>query len=183
MSSKKKKRKSVNRPKAVATPDFDKEFCLMGKKYHIRKLMLKAVATVESALDPKAYRFEKRFWEMYCANNPEWQDKVPEEVSASYGLMQIMYTTAHQWGFRRKPEDLYVPVFNIEIGTKVLRKFLDLVPEEYKVDPIFWMEAGLASYNGGRGRQIDNWKLRNQSYADKVMDIYFKLKKKEKECD
>lgn len=85
--------------------DLDKVFCMVSKKNRIEKLWLKAIAIVESNLDPKAYRFEPGFWERYLKNNPEWSDKDPKRVSASYGVMQLMYTTAWLLGFRGEPED------------------------------------------------------------------------------
>ena len=55
---------SVSYSKENATK-YDQIFCTMAKKYKLRKLMLKALAIRESALDPNAYRYEPNFWKKF----------------------------------------------------------------------------------------------------------------------
>lgn len=187
--SKKHNNKSKPAPKAESpTPniDLDKIFCLAAKESGLEKLLLKAVATVESALDIRAYRYEQGFWDMYLKDNADWKDKEPRVVSASYGLMQIMYVVAHEAGFTGTDEDLYNPVMNIKLGAKILKARIDKsigyhLHTKHQIWPI---RIGLAQYNGGRGgNPRDTGELRNQSYVDKVFKVWHKLRQTEEECD
>ena len=170
----------------LSTTEIDKLFCLYGKKYKVKKLLLKAIATIESSLGVRAYRYEPGFWIRYLKNNPEWKDRDPSEVSASYGLMQLMYTTAHGLGFRGTGEDLYNPVINIELGAKLVRNLMDKVREKHSyLNTNLWdIEISLSWYNGGsKGNPGEDGKLRNQRYVTRVLEKYQELRKKEKECD
>ncbi len=168
--------------------DLDKVFCMMGKRHSIPKLLLKAVGIAESALRPVAYRFEPKFWENYLMNNPDWKDRDPKEVSASYGICQVLYTTAVMLGFPKNgnAEDLYNPVINIDLGAKLLRRLLDGVKGEDAVFNYPWLSplyVALCRYNGGsQGNPSANGTMRNKDYADKVLSIWQDLKKKESEC-
>lgn len=112
-----------------------------------------------------AFRHEPEFWLKYMANKPEWDGAVPSRVSSSYGLMQVMFTTALQFGFRREdpPELLFIPTVNLDYGCRVLR------------DRIAWAKgdtlAALAAYNGGK--TDDNRPgvvpKRRQVYVDAVL--------------
>lgn len=166
--------------------EIDKLLCLYGKKYHIKKLLLKAVMIIESSGDERAYRFEPQFWTRYLKNNPEWKDKNPAEVSASFGLFQLMYTTAHGLGFRGTGEDLYNPAINIELGAKLVRNLLDKVRDKHSyLNTNLWdIEIALAWYNGGsKNNPSPEGKLRNQRYVTRVLEKYQELRKKESECD
>lgn len=163
--------------------DYDKLFCLYGKKYNLSKLLLKAVAICESSLDEKAYRFEPAFFRRYLANHPDWKDKDPAEVSASWGLFQLMWTTAHSLGFRGTSEELCNPVYNIELGTKLLRKNINLVHKKNYQSKHSDQEISLAKYNGGNYKNPDSGgNIRNIKYVKKVMRTWADLKKQEKEC-
>jgi len=130
--------------------ELDKLFCSIGKKYNLKKLFLKAVCLVESDLNELAYRFEPKFWERYLKDNPEWKDKNPKEVSASYSLCQLMFTTAWGLGFRGTGEDLYNPVYNIELGAKFIRQHVDKCKRErYHFNtPFNPLSMAMARYNG-----------------------------------
>lgn len=77
----------------------------------------KAISSVESSggknITP---RYEAGFYERYLKNNPEFQDAIKEfgkeEVSSSYGMYQIMYPTAVQYGYKGTPQDLAKPSVN-----------------------------------------------------------------------
>lgn len=167
--------------------EINKIFCINSKKYMIPKLWLKAVGTVESGLMQRAFRHEPGFWDRYLKNNPEWNWRDRAEVSSSYGIMQLMYTTAWQLGFRGSGEDLYDPVVNIELGSKLLRQIVDRVIRDGCVTRFIWLSplnVSLARYNGGMSRNPDEkGELRNQKYVDKVLRAYSELKLKEKDCD
>lgn len=123
--------------------------------------LVSAVVAQESLYRPRAYRYEPGFWERYMKRNPLYRDLDPERVSASYGLMQIMYVVAVEMGFPyRDPEYLFVPSINLEYGCRKLRQLLD------------WSNGSraqaLAAYNGGKGGNTV-LPYRNQAYADAVL--------------
>lgn len=167
--------------------ELNKLFCMYGKKYGLKKLMLKAVAIRESSLIETAYRYEPGFWQKYLKDNPEWKDKDPAVVSASYGLMQLMWTTAWSLGFRGTQNDLWNPVYNIELGAKLLKKLLDKVYSEKQYEKFPWLspvDIVLARYNGGSYKNPDpNGNLRNQKYVTGVRKEWDNLCAKEKDCD
>lgn len=163
--------------------DLDLIFCTIAKKYHLEKALIKAMAIVESALDVRAYRHEPMFWERYLKNNDDWKNKDPKIVSSSYGILQIMFTTAHQLGFRGQFEDLYNPVINIELGAKLIRQLLNGI--KTTTNEALWpLDVAICRYNGGsRGNPGADGSLRNQSYLDKVMKAYWDLRGKGEECE
>ena len=165
------------------TDEIKKICCMEAKKNRLDKLLLMAVIEVESAGDPKAYRFEPAFWNTYLKNNEEWSDRDAKEVSASYGLMQLMYTTAWSLGWRGDGPDLYDPVINIKLGAKLLHELMDRITKS--PDSSIWpIDIALARYNGGfKGNPDTSGRLRNQSYVDKVKAAYWKIRKTEKDCD
>jgi len=166
--------------------ELDKIFCLMAKKYGLKKLFLKAVAICESSLDTTAYRYEPAFWKRYLKDNPEWKNREQTEVSASYGLMQLMYTTAWGLGFRGSGEDLYDPVINVELGAKLIRKLIDNIKKNriHFNTPFNPLSVAMARYNGGSYKNPDKegW-VRNDKYMRRVFKEYQKLLETEKDCE
>ena len=169
----------------MAQLDLEKVLCSTGKKYGLPKLYLKSVATIESSLNPLAYRYEPMFWERYLKNHEFWKTHDPKIVSASYGLFQVIYVTAYENGFVGQAEDLYNPVFNAQIAGKILAKHLERVEKsgvhvKFKTWPLF---IATCRYNGGSGGNPDDQgNLRNKPYADKVFKTWAELIDKENEC-
>ncbi|PID56443.1 hypothetical protein CSB45_11360 [candidate division KSB3 bacterium] len=91
-----------------------------SEKYSVAIPVIIATVVTESSGDAKAYRHEAAFYRRYIKKNAFWKNnpyyKAPRRISSSYGLMQIMYTTAYAVGFRGTPEDLYDPAVNIDAG-------------------------------------------------------------------
>lgn len=192
-------------------PEMDKEsldkvFCITAKKYGLKKLFLKAVAIRESSLNQRAYRFEPGFWANHSADilakYPDLEGRDINEVSASYGLMQLMFTTAWAMGFRGIGEELYDPILNVEFGARLLRTNLDLAlsggyifkpiwddeKKTWKFKPnFFWLspaDIALARYNGGgRGNPDAEGSIRNYKYVKGVLKNWDDLIQKEKDCD
>jgi soluble lytic murein transglycosylase-like protein len=98
-----------------------------------------------------------------------------------------MWTTAWGLGFRGTQEDLWNPVINIELGAKLLGQLRTKVRSSAiltKFPFLFEWDIVLCLYNGGTTNNPDEkGKLRSQKYADRVMNIYYELKKKEAECE
>jgi soluble lytic murein transglycosylase-like protein len=167
--------------------DLDALFCLDGKKYRIHKLLLKAIGIQESSLKTRAYRFEPAYFEWLKKKQPgRWDARDPRIVSASYGIMQVMYTTAVGLGFDEDfdPEDLYNPVLNIEAGARVFRANLDGIEKEgvhvkYGIWPY---RIALARYNGGPWKNPDEQGvLRNIEYVNKVFGHWRRLRQTEED--
>jgi len=184
-----KKKRNGLRPRHQGTKpifdgiDLDKIFCINAKKYNLPKIFLMAVAKVESAFKVKAYRFEPAFWTRYLEKNPLWKDRDPKEVSASYGLMQLMYVVAWEMGFRGTGEDLYNPVINIELGARLLRKHLDNLEGNGVMFYTPWALA-LARYNAGAGNNPnEHGMVPNPQYVGKVVSAYKSLIGEVEDCN
>jgi soluble lytic murein transglycosylase-like protein len=112
-------------------------------------------------------------------NNPTWAKREPSEVSASYGLMQVMYDVAWKYGFRGKTTELYDPATSIEYGSRYFREILDEAIKEIlylKIPYLTPMRVALARYNGGpTGNPDKGGALRNEPYVDKVMAAWTKI--------
>jgi soluble lytic murein transglycosylase-like protein len=156
----------------------DQIFCSTARRHKLDKILLKAIAVIESAMDPRAYRFEPLYYENYMKNDPQWAGRDPMEISASYGLMQVLYPTAVRLGWTGEAEDLYDPVINVELGAALVRELQDhIVPKShFKVWPI---DICLARYNGGYSKNpgLDGL-VRNSAYVEKVKQAYWFLRMK-----
>jgi soluble lytic murein transglycosylase-like protein len=168
----------------------DKIFCLAAKEHRVERNLLKAVAIVESSLDQRAIRFEPTFleWMKKQPTWPKYQDRDPNEIASSYGLMQIMYTTAENLDFEGPGEELFNPVLNIMLGAKLLRQLWDgLYEGKFKIAPHWkcWpQDVVLARYNGGfRGNPDENGMLRNYQYTVKVRNAYIKVLCEKQGCE
>lgn len=111
-----------------------------------------AVIEEESRGDPRAIRREPAYWRRYLASNPGWRRLVAargwkvHDVSASYGLMQVLFPTA--WGccgYRGAPAGLFDPQVNVTAGVRYLAGLL----KRYDGDE----RLALAHFNGG-GRGV-----------------------------
>lgn len=124
--------------------------------------LVRAVCMVESSGRTSAYRFEPAFWTRYLADNSAYRDGVPERVSASYGLMQVMHPVACELGYTGEPEALCVPSVGLDYGCRKLAQVLAWARGD--------VAAGLAAYNGGmtRDNAPGRYPKRNQLYVDKV---------------
>ena len=136
---------------------------VMADAHGLTPNLVQAVCLVESGGRTSAYRYEPAFWDRYLKDTPEWDGANPERVSASYGLMQVMFPVAVEMGMPRTdpPESLFVPVVGLEYGCLVLAERLAWARGE--------LRAALAAYNGGKKGNAPGGVLRNAAYADKVL--------------
>jgi len=165
---------------------YDQLFAAAEKRYGIVPNMLKALSRHESRTPgkpdwwPRAYRYEPRYWELFLKDDLRWAGKDPRAISASYGLCQVLYTTAVSMGFDKDPVWLYDPATGIEYGARYLRLVLDQVwreKEHWYQFEISAMDVALARYNGGGYHNPDDQgKLRNQWYVDLIMAEWERLK-------
>lgn len=143
------------------TSTYRREIAEAAAAHGLDPRVVEAVVAVESSGRTHAYRYEPQFFDKYMASKPEWRGQVPERVSASYGLMQVMYPVAREMGFPfADPELLFVPTTGLEYGCRKLASLLT------------WAEGdlvrALAAYNGGRGGNTKP-PYRNLAYAERVL--------------
>lgn len=142
-----------------------------AKELSLDARLIAAICDVESEGITSAYRFEPLFWGRYLIHKPEWADQNPRRVSASYGLMQIMYPVAVERGLRGAPEQLFLPDVGLRYGCLHLRHLLDWAAG-FPTSDENRLRAALAAYNGGKGGNnplADG--LRNATYARKVLSM------------
>lgn len=91
----------------------------VAKKYEIDPQLIFATIMTESEGNPEAYRYE------------------PHIDDASFGLGQILYTTATNLGFTGSPEDIYRPEIAIDLIGKYHKNTIDtygqLTPERMTI--------------------------------------------------
>ena len=142
--------------------------------------LVHAMCLVESSGNTRAYRYEPAFYARYMANDPRWKDAEPTRVSASYGLLQVMYLVALEFGFQKTapPEQLYLPAVGLEYGCRVIAERMAWVNHAAAdVSADTRLRAALASYNGGKGgNAADHRPDRNANYADKVLATLAQVK-------
>jgi soluble lytic murein transglycosylase-like protein len=142
--------------------------------------LVQAVVEQESSGWASAFRYEQGFWDRYLAHNPVYRYRNPHEVSASYGLCQVMFTTAVEHGFTGEPWELFAPRTSLEYGCRVLAKLMAWARSQYtglaSKEQAAVMRSALASYNGGKGGNDPNGPLRNADYAEQVMARYRRIK-------
>lgn len=144
--------------------------------------LLQAVVEQESSYRFYAYRFEAAFYDRYLKGKPEYAGWSPEECSASYGLCQVMFSTAREHGYTGEPWGLFDPNVNLDIGARVLGKLLVWARSQYKglasKEAATVVRSALASYNGGKsGNAPDDVPDRNRIYAQEVLNRYERIRK------
>lgn len=184
---------------AIDTKKYDDIFKRAAEKYKMgakAMLVLKSIVMVESTFNPRAFRFEPAFFKSLVKKDPWWADKDPSVVSASYGLAQIMFTTAWalgmkptNWktlnhaGFQTLAEGLYNPETNIFYEAQLVRALLDKVWEDEipkKFEHISALDCALSRYNGGSYKNPDEaGVLDEQKYVDKVWRAHKEILAKE----
>lgn len=121
--------------------------------------LVSAVVMTESSGKTHAYRYEPAFFDRYLRGKDEWKGANPERVAASYGLMQVMYTTALEHGLTGDPEQLFRPSVGLFYGCLHLASLLKWSAGN--------VDQALAAYNGGKGGNAAP-PYRNASYVAKV---------------
>lgn len=122
-------------------------------KYKIDSDLIRAIISVESSWNPKAYRYE------------------PHIKDASYGLMQVLLKTGKSVASNPAltSAQLVQPTVNILIGTKYLKQLSD----RYN----YYLDDVIAAYNAGSAIKKLGFYI-NQSYVNKVKTWLFFYKKK-----
>lgn len=122
--------------------------------------LVEAIVIAESNGYTDAFRHEPDFYRQYLAHNAEYAGLNPRRISSSYGLMQVMFTTAQHYGFQDHPELLFVPEIGLSYGCLHLAQLLRWATGEIR--------KAVAAYNGGQG----NWHGEQpQRYATRVLKL------------
>ena len=159
---------------------FDEIIEQYSKMFEVDKFLVYAIIKKESSWNPWAIRIERGFWTRYMIGikelffkTPQKDDKwlaYPDLVSASYGLMQLMLSTAMELGFRfQYPTELLKPENNIKYGCVLLQRLHNRYGE--------WTDA-ISAYNQGNNKKkflSDEYK--NQEYVDDVVEFWSLYKK------
>lgn len=145
-------------------PQVDK-WCVNLK---ISQSLVFAVMQMESGGNPDVTRFESAFEKRYILGNAEWSKRIVEigisskEAATSYGLMQLMFTTAYGFDKTITPAKLLDPDQNVRFGAALLKQKLKK----------FTVWETLCAYNGGDGAVIkyrkDGKPTKATKYADTV---------------
>lgn len=96
-----------------------------------------AIIQIESGFNPTAYRYEAHLNE------------------ASYGLMQMLESTARDMGLSGPPEQLYDPQTSIRLGVKYLVWIRDYLARKLGRQPT--MQEILSGYNAGVGNVLKGY--------------------------
>lgn len=159
----------------MASPWYRAQTHDASRRHGLDARLVEAIIRTESSGLANAYRFEPAFWGRYLKDHPLYRHRDPKAVSASYGLMQVMYPVAVENGYTGAPEGLYDVSTNLDIGCKYLAALLRWA----RVPPTVGRDAAIAAYNGGKGvgKGIDlktgrRRPFRNQQYVDKVLRYY-----------
>jgi soluble lytic murein transglycosylase-like protein len=73
------------------TTGYRTEIVTAARAHGLDADLVEGIVLQESSGRTYAYRFEPNFWAKYMATKPAFAQANPERVSASYGLMQVMF--------------------------------------------------------------------------------------------
>lgn len=145
---------------------------LIKKIYHIAHTnnidyrLLLATAKAESNFNNFAHRPEPQFYKRYMKQNESaWvneyksifknipqpsEDLLIHIFGSSYGMCQLMFTTALSNGFKGRPHELYDEDTNLQVAARYLRHLYSCYPE-IRTSHVERMKFTIAAYNAGRG--------------------------------
>jgi soluble lytic murein transglycosylase-like protein len=126
-------------------------------QYGLDPALVTAVVLQESSGRTDAFRFEPGVWGWF-AGNPKAAGLVPRRAASSYGLMQVLFATATDYGFSADPELLFIPRVGLDFGCRHLAELLKWAKGD--------VAKALAAYNGGKGNAD---KAQPRRYAAEVL--------------
>lgn len=108
-----------------------------------------------------AFRYEEQFYTAYIKGKKKYAGMVARRIASSYGLMQVMPTTAEMYGFSVAiPEMLFEPSLNLKYGCRHLKEMLDWAKGD--------VAKALGAYNAGKPNALGE---RGRLYAGKVLKV------------
>lgn len=140
----------------------------IANKENVPPGLLATIVDIESSFQPKARRYEshldqdeeviQEFEKFKEYSDKPNQDDEKWEEDASYGLCQLLGSTAVYAGWRPSSDEgfyeLYNPEINLRYGAKYLYDRYDKYPEITRSEKDRW-EIAIAAYNAGRGNIND----------------------------
>ena len=143
---------------------YPREIAAAAAAHALSPAILEALVVVESSGQTDAFRFEPGIVAQLQAGqlHPRRLPATPVDrrIAASYGLAQILYLTAADYGFAGEPEELFVPAIGLDYAARHLATLLAWAGGDYT--------RALCAYNGGR-RGNGTPPYRTQAYADRVL--------------
>ena len=127
--------------------------------YDIDPDLIEAIVMTESSGNPNATRYEPAFYKKYIVPL-DLPEEFGKKRATSYGLMQIMYQSAIEDGYKDEAEKLLIPDVGLNWGVKHLKKKIDRYGKQD-------INRAIAAYNAGTPRMKDG-KFVNQEYVDRV---------------
>ena len=88
----------------------------------------------------------------------------PKLDTSSYGLTQILYTTAKDYGFTGDEDNLFDDNVNLKFGLKYLKKQYDRYNQN--------IQDTISAYNLGTAKKLSSGKYANQQYVNQVLSYY-----------
>ncbi len=175
------------RPKTTPYRKLIEEWCRL---FGFDPDLVEALIIIESGGNTDAFRFEPGFYRRYLKGKEAEKSlyfdlchddlPLPRRIASSYGLMQVMYPTAVDAGYRDLPEYLFVPLINLHWGLTILDEIRQEVEQEIP-DEELRQRVMLARWNGGkRGNPRKDGSLRNMGYVIMVEQCCHKLKEERK---
>jgi transglycosylase-like protein with SLT domain len=152
--------------------DYHAEIVAAAERVLVSPTIIEAIVLTESAGQAEAFRFEPgiakqiadgRLKPKHLPANP-----LPRRIASSYGLMQILFITAGDYGFVGEPEMLFVPRLSLEFGCAYFAHVLKWAGGDYG--------RALSAYNGGIGMAKGPGPWRNQDYVTKVLAMEQSMK-------
>ncbi len=131
-------------------PSMSMAFCFdeAGLHYNVSPDLLRAIAQVESSLNPSAYNENKNRYGKF--------------ISRDFGLMQINSSWFSRLAeFNVNESNVYDPCFNVSLGAWVLSS--NFASHGYN-----WNSVG--AYNAGFSKRTENAR---EIYIQKVQNVYF----------
>lgn len=149
----------------MTTTLYRREIEQAAREHGLDADVVEALVLVESSGQADAFRWEPTFFAKYLATNPAYAGQIPRRIGSSYGLMQIMLSTAREHGFNAEPEFLFLPGVNLDIGCRVLKGLLKWAGGD--------LAKALEGFNGGKGSIGSEATTR---YAAKVLATLLKVR-------
>lgn len=144
--------------------DYHLEIVAVAAAHQLSPELLEAQVLVESSGRTDAFRFEPGILAQIHAGKLKPAHlpahPVDRRIASSYGLLQVLFVTACDYGFTGEPEELFVPATGLEYGARHLAHLLERCGGDYLM--------AFAQYNGGlTGNTMPPF--RNQSYGLRVL--------------
>lgn len=150
-------------------PDYSPLIDRAARQHGLPPELVRAIVEVESEGNPWSARYEPAFYDRYIKDAkikaiPPCSLATERTLRAtSFGLMQIMGSTAREVGFEGTfLTELSSPEIGLEYGCRYLAKLARRHHDRYG-----W-EGVAAAYNAGSPRPTDSGRWVNQPYVDKI---------------